>query len=368
MEGQAPRLVPALVLSAVVALAAALGSLLYVETANVKLSVPPQRLQADTTINAGPNGPDLKTHHVDASVTESQSGSASAVPVPPATASGSVLFYCSPACPTGTRVPQTVATFSGIQFDTRSSGVIPAQGRGLTVPVRAGQAGASGNVAAGSITVIVSPHTPNLRVTNAEATSGGADARTEQAIQQSDFDNVANSLTAKVTSDLTSALIAKTAGMSYVLDGPPIINLTSDYTVGDKTSTFKITIIGTTGATAFSESEARSLLLSALQTKVPAGYQLTSDPLTTSFQILHFSSRGVVAIAGSAVGFIVPVLSTDKLAAEIRGMTVADARRHLQQKVPGSSADISTTPPLVYWLPLISKHISLSVTVEPGTP
>jgi hypothetical protein len=360
-------LVPALVLSAVVALAAALGSLLYTETATVKLSVPPHRLQADLTINAGPSGPDLSTTHIEAQLTESQQGTASTTQVGGSNATGRVVFRCSPQCPTGQRMPQgtIVATPNGIQFATQAPAILTATGQS-EVGVRAVQAGAAGNVAASTITIIVTNHSNNLQVSNPSPTSGGVDGRTEQVILQSDLDAVSTALAAKVTDDLNAALKARSPGLTFVLDEPPTLNVSSDHNVGDKVPTFNITIIGSMSATAFSEESAKALLRSALERKVPAGSQLTSDPIVTEYKIVRLSSRGNVTISGSAVGFITPKISSSTLAGQIRGMSVGDARNHLQRAVPGSRVEIKTSPAAAYWLPLITKNIKLTVEVEPA--
>jgi len=368
MGTQAPRLVPALVLSAVAVLVAALGSLLYTETASVQISIPPHRLQADATINGGPNGPDLKTQHVEASLSENQQGTASINTIAPTYASGQVTFRCERSCtsPQVVSAGQVVGTAGGTQYETQTLARVPVSGSSAAVPVRAINPGAGGNASAGTVTLIVKPSFPNLSVTNTPIT-GGADARTEQVILQSDFDAVANALTSKVTDDLNAALKAKTPGMTFVLDGPPTLNLTSDYTVGDKTTTFRITVSGSLSAVAFSEDAARGLLRSALEKQVPAGFQLTTDPIQTTYQILRVSSRGNVTISGSAVGFVAPTVATDKLSNQIRGMSVADARRHVQRAVPGAQVEIKTTPPAIYWMPLVTKNIKLTVVVQPAT-
>jgi len=367
MDKSSPQLVPALVLSAVVALTAALGSLLYTETATVKLSVPPHRLQADLTINAGPSGPDLSTTHIDAEITESQQGTASTTQVGGSNATGRVVFRCSPQCPTAQRVPQgtIVATQHGLQFATQAPATLTATGQ-AEVGVRAVQPGAAGNVAASTITIIVTNHPSGLQVNNPSPTTGGVDGRTEQVILQSDLDAVSTALAAKVTDDLNAALHAKSPGMTFVLDEPPTLNVSSDHNVGDKVPTFNVTIIGSMSATAFSEEMAKALLRAALERKVPAGSQLTSDPIVTEYKIIRLSSRGNVTISGSAVGFITPKISISKLAGQIRGMSVGDARNHLQRTVPGSRVDIKTSPAAAYWLPLITKNIKLTVEVEPA--
>src|SRR5260370_9114960 len=81
-----------------VVLAAAGGSLLYTETAAVKLSVARQSIEVYVTLSGGPTGGPLKTRRFNASVTDSQRGAASTVQLGPTYASGLVVFRCSPPC------------------------------------------------------------------------------------------------------------------------------------------------------------------------------------------------------------------------------------------------------------------------------
>src|SRR5260370_7104548 len=82
-----------------VVLAAAGGSLLYTETAAVKLSVARQSIEVYVTLSGGPTGGPLKTRRFNASVTDSPRGAASTVPLSPAYASGLSVFRCPPAGP-----------------------------------------------------------------------------------------------------------------------------------------------------------------------------------------------------------------------------------------------------------------------------
>src|ERR1700674_3960767 len=94
------QLFAAVVLSAIVVVLAAVGSLLYTETASVKLSVPPQRIGVSITLSGGQGGANLQTQPIHAAVTDSQHGSASTVQIAATYASGRVVFHCSPACKT----------------------------------------------------------------------------------------------------------------------------------------------------------------------------------------------------------------------------------------------------------------------------
>jgi hypothetical protein len=71
-----------------------------------------------------------------------------------------------------------VQTVGGIQFQTITAGLIPQGGTSVTVAAAAVTAGANGNVAAGSITQVLSSMPYTLVVTNPSAATGGSDAET----------------------------------------------------------------------------------------------------------------------------------------------------------------------------------------------
>src|ERR1700738_2470245 len=98
-------LLPAYALSAVVVVTAALGSLVFMETATVKLSVPTSKLTANLVIKGGTQGHDLVTTSIQADVTDSQQGTTTVGTVPPVFATGQVVFTCSPCPAAGTTTP-----------------------------------------------------------------------------------------------------------------------------------------------------------------------------------------------------------------------------------------------------------------------
>lgn len=361
------QLLRAYLLSAVVVLVAVLGSLLYAETATVKLSVPPQKLVATATLSGKPSGGDLKTQHIDATVVQSQVGAASTVQVAPTYAAGQVLFSCSsPKCTGFTVEAGTLVTTSvSLGYSTQAEAVVTGT-RSATVAVRATAPGASWNTAAGTVTIINNIPGSELRVTNPAAITGGTDPRTTQIIQQSDFDSVREALATKVSDALDSALMAKAVQMSYIANGPPVLTVTSNHRVGDAAASFTIIMTGTLGATAFSNSDAQALIRAALDAKIPAGQQLTSDSIQITWQILQTSPNGDITVNGTALGFIAPKLSTDSLRARIRGLSPGDARKSLERAVPGSSVDIHIAPLALPWLPLVVEHITVTVVVEPA--
>lgn len=86
---------------------------------------------------------------------------------------------------TGTEVStiQTSAETEAVGFETTEAGTIPSS-ETLTLPVRALEDGAVGNVATGAIELVLSPITGIASITNESAITGGADIENDDAYRE----------------------------------------------------------------------------------------------------------------------------------------------------------------------------------------
>ena len=362
------QLIAAYVLSATAVVVTASAGVLYAETASVKLSIAPQRLEANVTLTGGQAPGDLHTQRIQVSFTDSQQGTASLAQVSAIYASGQVVFTCSPCQMAPLIIPQgtIVSTTKALGYATVLEATITNSTGSTSVAVRATAAGAGWNTGSNTITTIANSPDASLQVTNPEPITGGANERSAQVIQQSDFDAVRGALTANVNNHLAVALMAKAQALSYIADPLPVISLRSDHNVGDETPTFTVTITVTLGAFAFSGSEAQALLRSALMARVPSYEALTSDPIRATYQIQQVSSNGDIVVIGKAAGCVVPKLSQRSFGSQIKGLSPAQAAQSLQRTVPGSTVAIQISPSALPVLPLVAQHISFNFVVEPG--
>jgi hypothetical protein len=355
--------------SVVVVLVAAGSSLLYIETATVKLSVQKQGIEAYVTLSGGPTGGPLTTRRFWAGATESLQGSASTVRVGATYASGYARFTynCTTQCtrpeadiPAGT----IVTDGRSLGYATQAGATINSTGGTALVAVRATGLGASWNVASDTLTTIASdnPYGPDLAVTNPSAMSGGADGRLAQVIQQSDYDAVLKTLTDKVNQEFSAALFATANGADYLGDPSPVTTVTSDHAVGDETPSFTIKLSITDRATEFSEGQANAIMLAALKAKVQPGLELTNDRIQYIYQSHQVAPNAEVTVTGKANGFVLP---SQSLSSQLKGLSPADAAGSLQRIAPGSRVEIRISPAAMPWLPIIADHISLTVDVRP---
>lgn len=366
---------------ALVLLLGVAGTLLYTETATVRLTITPQRIETIVPLAGGQSRGGLTTTRFGATATESRQGLASTVLVSAAYATGFVLFTynCTKNCvnatawmPAGT----IVANAGSFTYATQSVATINSSQGTALVPVRATGVGADWNSDPQTVTTIVSLNYwgHDLTVSNPSAISGGNDGHLAHVIQQSDYDVVVNTLTAKVNDDMGKALFARSKGGMYVGDSKASYTVTSDHNVGDEAASFTIRVSGTIGATAFSETQANAILLAALKARVPPGQQLTNDRIQYVFMGRHvsqptddvFDTGTDVLVTGTADGFTTPALTPQSVRSRIRGLSPAHAMSSLQSTSPGTKVEIRVSPTAMPLLPLIPDHIAVTMVVEPA--
>jgi hypothetical protein len=362
------RLLRAYLLGVTIVLVAALGSLLYMERATVKLSVEPRRLESDLTLTGGATGSDFNTRVFDNKVVETSKVATSALPLPATPAVGQVVFTCSPSCPGGATVPSgtVVATRDGVQYKTQGLTNIPSSGPSPSTTISAVIAGIAGNTDPDTVTVIVTSLPSNLHVNNPTAIAGGVEGRKAHVVEQSALDATRQTLSIKALADLAAQVQANAGALTYATAGSPVLVVASDYQAGDETPAFTVTVTGTVRAVAFASSDAEALLRTALENKVPAGFKLIDEPpVRATYTIEAVAPDGQVTITGSSVGYAVPNVSTHTLALQLRGTSLGEARNRIQHRMPNTVVDIRITPVTLPWLPMFADHISLDVSVLP---
>lgn len=146
-------------------------------------------------------------------------------------ATGTVTFTGSPgvSVPAGSRVSTaSSATTPAVVFSTTAAAAIGAGGT-VNVAVQAVTAGAAGNVAAGAIAFLADPVAGVTAVTNAAATSGGADEETDAALLVRYLQKVRSPSTGGNKADYVNWALALqgVGGVSVVpvRDGPGTVSL-----------------------------------------------------------------------------------------------------------------------------------------------
>ena len=299
-------------------------------------------------------------------------------------ASGSVTFSnIDPFAQHTIAAGSLVQTPSGIGFLTQRAVVLPrASLTGLKIvptnvdtTVRAVQAGTSGNVAAGAITIVPPEQNPaKVKVRNKAATTGGT--HTEVAVvAQKDIDKATVSLTKQLTDQLTAAVadpaqvptgstvFPDTKSMSKPVPAPDPSTL-----VGQQVATFTYGLTATGSVTAVDTAAVEDLARQRLRGSVSAGHDLVSD----SLQVTVGKGKVVgdtIVFAVKATASQVARLDHDELRDEVRGKSKTEAEQILSEY---GEVTITLWPGFSDRIPVYDARIDLTVSeplpVETSSP
>jgi hypothetical protein len=359
---------PYLIGAGVLVVIGLLFGMLYLPTATATLTVSGTPIKDDITLlgapGTGAGSPDhFGTQAVHAEQSQTLPGTPTGQKQVDATkATGTVVFTNRSGVPVDF-TKGTVETPDNIKFQTQKEVDNVHSGQSTPpIPVVAVNAGASGNVAAGQISVIDGNPDPFISVTNGSATTGGADARTATIIQQSDLDGPKDAYSKDAIPQVTDQLTGKAVGKKLVIiGGAPQASVTSDHKVGEEVSGFTVTIKVSGDGVAFDDKTVKAMLKSSLQHKVPQGAQLTTENITLSYDAIDPTADGHITLNGHASGFYAPVFLDNAIRSHIKGMSPSKAHAFLQSLPSVVDARVVQSPFGLPWLPLFSSRITLKI-------
>jgi Baseplate J-like protein len=342
---------------------------LWMEVADVVLSVQAQRVSASLDLTGGPAEGPLPTQELTVKVTATLDGTASPATVGATYATGAVVFTyyssCTSECYVMIRVPpgSELSTDSGLRYVTLADEWFRTTSR--PVPVRAVQPGTSGNTGAHTIVNFGYNEAPGLVVTNPGPISGGTDRQTH-VITPADYRAVETAVMAEAIHDANRAMRVKAGGLGYGVVGPPILSEKSSDAVGAETQVFTITVTATLEAYAFFDSAIRGQVQSAVKSRVRPDQELTADSIEVDYRIASLQPDGEITIHADGTGFVVPRIHTQALQSRIAGLDLTDARAELRSAVRGATVSVRMWPVGLPRLPQEARNIRIRLEVRPA--
>lgn len=266
-----------------------------------------------------------------------------------------------------------VSTNGGIRFRTDRSITIPAAKLvGFTiVPARASVAitavdpGTEGNVQPNAITTVPRGEEPLfLKVTNPEETTGGT-SETFPRVTQEDVDAAVAALTTAMQTDFEARLddadlaprevtvFAETATL-----GEPVWSLDPETIVGQEIETFMLGASAKGSVLAVDTAPLEAIAAARLAAAISSGYRLVEGSSDISVE--------PAVVDGAAITFPVKasarevrILDATAIAAEIRGLPVADAQAVLDSYGTGT---ITLWPDWVTTIPTLDGRVTLVIS------
>jgi hypothetical protein len=271
-----------------------------------------------------------------------------------------------------------VSTQSGIRFRTdRAVTVGRARLVGLQVipntadvGVTAVKAGESGNVAAGTITVIPpAEQSLTLSVRNRAATSGGTHKEFPQ-VSQTDVDDAIAKLTTELNdafhaavADGTGAPANATVYPDTAVLGQPATSVDPSSLVGQGIPTFDLGLNANGTVIAVDASPVEGIAKERLMANVGPGYRLIEDSVNIQ-QGSATVANGQVSFPVTASASRVRQLDPAELLALVKGKSFADAKAAL---APFGAVKITPWPDWVSTVPSIDSRVSLQIVGQDGS-
>ncbi len=356
---------------------AAYGAYLYLPTATISLTPATQPFGPTTfTITADPNVAvaDAVPGKIPAKVVgiplaETATFDATGQNVVQSKAQGSVTFTSTDTLfdvpvPDGT----TLATTSGVQFVTMDPVVLPKaainQPSSVEVGIRAVVPGSTGNVDAGTVTVVPKSIADLLvTATNPQPTTGGRKTQIT-SVTKADYDGAIATLTQKLTDDLQVALGDPSntpAGLTIYPEtaalGRVNPSLAAGDLVGSKVDTFDLSVDTQGTVLAVDEGQVATSASKELLAAAPVGVRVFPETVTTQV------SPGTVS--GSTIAYQViaqarqytPV-DPGKLQQQVAGKTLSEARSILGAY---GHVEVSVWPDFIPTIPNDIRRINLTI-------
>jgi hypothetical protein len=377
------------------------GLFYFVPAAQITISLPSRALAAGPLhFSASTNAKD-KAHNTIASVVlsykNSVSGQGSATgtrQVGNALAKGSVSFTNRGAQQVDIPTGIVLSTSNGVEFATTADALIPPAGSNNPVPpvpVQAVMAGNSGNVAAGSITVILSDSlntiakdntvptsSLNLSVTNPDALTGGgavpatsitaSDIAVEKATLNKELQADANSWLAK---NVHKGDISGTPAQTETVTTTPATgNVTKDGKFSETLNLQMTVLVIRAGAL----QAAVTAQLNAMALKMTPAYTLVDGQPPALSKIKSTASKdgSSISITLDATGQIVQQVSVQNIRSTLVGKTIDQARSSITNGLGGlhnvQNTTISVSPGFLTILPFRADRITIILKAVPPTP
>ena len=345
---------------------ALLAGILYLPTASAIVSVQGTPIKTDITLLGAPGTPaGSPDHFATQALHGSQQQTFPGTPtgqkqIDAVKATGQVTFTPKCDCSVQIKAGTDVSTGNSKHYLTQKTVTMGPQG--VSVSVAADQAGVNGNTETNSIKYVNDDVIAVLaNVANAQAISGGADARTATIIQQSDIDGVRDVYGKDGIPQVTEQLNSKAQGLKLVLVAPGVVaSATADHKVNEEVPGFTITAKVAGDAVAYDEKVVNNLLNAALLHKVPQGSQLTTE-VTRVYEATGATADGHITLNGHVSGFYTPIFLQPAIRAHLKGMSPSKGRAFLQSLPNVVDARVTQSPFGLPWLPLFSSRITLKI-------
>ncbi|MBA2678205.1 MAG: baseplate J/gp47 family protein, partial [Ktedonobacteraceae bacterium] len=284
-----------------------------------------------------------------------------------------------------------VSASNGVQFTTTADGVVLAHNTcindPLTFPIQAVKAGETGNVLAGSVTVIPDNSLDTIAKYNKVATSGlklsvnnsedikGGGMQPVPAITDKDLNNAKTDLSNQLKGDIDGWVrnLSKDGVAGNVTTDATLVDAPPKDSTLDSGTTFPAEVAVRATVAFVSNSDIQRATLNQLNAEISkdknfSGYAIAQDakPPVVLSQLKKQVNANSLQINLNATAQAIPNISKETVRNIVSGKTPGEARKLLLTNIRGTQdASIQVTPSFFPWVSWWPAHID--VIILPGS-
>jgi hypothetical protein len=269
----------------------------------------------------------------------------------------------------------TVLTTGGVKFTLDSDVQIASASESVgsitfgkgNANVTAADIGTQGNVSSGSEFSFsdVSPSAASAR--NDQAFSGGT-SKEISVVSRADNDAIVKAISADLIEQAKSELGSSSSGTVKLIDST-IKTSVSDkkfsQEVDEESKQLHATVSVLVSGTGYDMSDVQKLMLEVTKSKIPSGYEIETDKITTDINKVLVSKTGKITGEGSISFAAVPRINENEIKKLISGKNLSEAESAIKQLPGVSGVQTQFQSALIKTRLPSSNNITISVKVQP---
>ena len=226
--------------------------------------------------------------------------------------------------------------------------------------------GPEGNVAAGTEFLVKDVSKDSVSAKNDAALTGGV-SREVTVVSRDDYDGAVKTLTDEILVKARAQLLAEVGGNRLIEQTikTKVSEKVFDKELNQEAKELSGNVTASVSGIVIRDEDVKSLLLSLITPKLPAGYSFTDGKTDVAIGAVQVKKDGKITVVVTVTTTALPIISTENLRTGLSGKSVTDALAHLKSLVGVAGAEFRfILSPTSKRLPINKANITISVAIQ----
>ena len=201
---------------------------------------------------------------------------------------------------------------------------------------------------------------------NDAALTGGV-SREVTVVSRDDYDGAVKTLTDEILVKARAQLLAEVGGNRLIEQTikTKVSEKVFDKELNQEAKELSGNVTASVSGIVIRDEDVKSLLLSLITPKLPAGYSFTDGKTDVAIGAVQVKKDGKITVVVTVTTTALPIISTENLRTGLSGKSVTDALAHLKSLVGVAGAEFRfILSPTSKRLPINKANITISVAIQ----